>query len=52
MNLIAPEPWKHKYRALFPRIGRGGLYWLVLCVNLTQAGVTIQEGASLEEMPP
>ena len=27
------------------------LYWLVLCVNLTQAGVVIEKGASLEEMP-
>jgi hypothetical protein len=29
-----------------------GLCWLVLCVNLTQAGVIIEKGASLEEMPP
>jgi hypothetical protein len=27
-------------------------YWLVLCVNLTQAGVITEKGASLEEMPP
>ena len=27
-------------------------YWLILCVNLTQAGVITEEGASLEEMPP
>jgi hypothetical protein len=26
--------------------------WLVLCVNLTQAGVITEKGASLEEMPP
>jgi hypothetical protein len=25
------------------------LYWLVLCVNLTQAGVIIGKGASLEK---
>jgi len=25
------------------------LYWLVLCVNLTQAGVITEKGASLEE---
>jgi len=25
-------------------------YWLVLCVNLTQAGVITEKGASLEEM--
>jgi hypothetical protein len=28
------------------------LYWLVLCVKLTQAGVITEKGASLEEMPP
>jgi hypothetical protein len=28
------------------------LYWLVLCVNLTQSGVIKKKGASLEEMPP
>ena len=28
------------------------LYWLVLCVNLTQAGVITEEGVSLQEMPP
>jgi hypothetical protein len=28
------------------------LYRLVLCVNLTQAGVIKEKGASLEEMPP
>jgi hypothetical protein len=28
------------------------LFWLVLCVNLTQAGVITEKGASLEEMPP
>jgi hypothetical protein len=28
------------------------LYWLVLCVNLTQAGILTEKGASLEEMPP
>jgi hypothetical protein len=28
------------------------LYWLVLCVNLTQAGVITEKGASFEEMPP
>jgi hypothetical protein len=28
------------------------VYWLVLCVNLTQAGVITEKGASLEEMPP
>ena len=27
------------------------LYWLVLCVKLTQAGVIMEKGASLEEMP-
>jgi hypothetical protein len=28
------------------------LYWLVLCVNLTQAGVVTEKGASAGEMPP
>jgi hypothetical protein len=27
------------------------VYWLVLCENLTQAGVITEKGASLEEMP-
>jgi hypothetical protein len=30
----------------------GEVYWLVLCVNLTQAGVITEKGASIEEMPP
>lgn len=28
------------------------LYWLGLCVNLTQAGIITEKGASREEMPP
>jgi hypothetical protein len=28
------------------------MYRLVLCVNLTQAGVITEKKASLEEMPP
>ena len=28
------------------------VYWLVLCVNLTQAGVITKKGASVGEMPP
>jgi hypothetical protein len=28
------------------------VYWLVLCVILTQAGVVTEKGSSLEEMPP
>jgi hypothetical protein len=28
------------------------MYWLVLCVNLTQAGVITEKGASVGEMPP
>jgi hypothetical protein len=31
---------------------RKSVYWLVLCVNLTQAGVTTEKGASVEEMLP
>ena len=29
----------------------GSLYWLVSCVNLTQAGVNTEKGASVGEMP-
>jgi hypothetical protein len=28
------------------------LYWLVLCINLTQARVNIEKGASVGEVPP
>jgi hypothetical protein len=28
------------------------VYWLVSCVNLTQAGIITEKGASVEEMPP
>ena len=28
------------------------VYWLVLCVNLTQAGVITEKGASVGEVPP
>jgi hypothetical protein len=28
------------------------VYWLVLCVNLTQAGVIPEKGASVGEVPP
>ena len=31
---------------------QGVVYWLVLCVSLTQAGVITEKGASLEEVPP
>jgi hypothetical protein len=31
----------------YPRV-----YWLFLYVNLTQAGVITEKGASLEEIPP
>jgi hypothetical protein len=34
------------------KLTRGQLYWLVLCVNLTQAGVIIRKGASVGEVPP
>jgi hypothetical protein len=27
------------------------LYWLVLCINLTQAGVITEKGASVGEVP-
>jgi hypothetical protein len=45
-----------KYLVLFQVISNAKqgfiVYWLVLCVNLTQAGVITEKGASLEEMPP
>jgi hypothetical protein len=28
------------------------LYWLVLCVNLTQAGANTEKGALAGEVPP
>ena len=28
------------------------MYWLVFCVNFTEAGVITEKGASLEEMLP
>jgi hypothetical protein len=34
------------------KLTRGQLYWLVLGVNLTQAGVTTEKGASVGKMPP
>jgi hypothetical protein len=34
------------------KLKSGQLYWLVLCVNLTQAGVITEKGASIGEMPP
>ena len=34
------------------KLTRGQLYWLVLCVNLTQAGVITEKGASVGKMPP
>jgi hypothetical protein len=33
------------------KLGRGQLYWLVLC-QLDTAGVITEKGASVEEMPP
>jgi hypothetical protein len=39
-------------RAKIIQIPTNIMYWLVLCVNLTQAGVITEKGASLEEMPP
>jgi hypothetical protein len=34
------------------KLTRGQLYWLVLCVNLTQARVSTEKGALVGEMPP
>ena len=43
------------YFAAISTVLQGNLYpvyWLVLCVNLTQAAVITEKGASLQEMPP
>jgi len=42
------------FKILGVRAGEGAqpLWWLVLCVNSTQAGVITEKGASLEETPP
>jgi hypothetical protein len=32
------------------KLTRGQLYWLVLCVSLTQSEVITEKGDSLEEM--
>ena len=37
---------------LFVKLTRGQLYWLVLCVNLTQGGAITEKGASVGEVPP
>jgi hypothetical protein len=34
------------------KLTMGQLYWLVWGVNLTQAGVITEKGASVGEMPP
>jgi hypothetical protein len=38
--------------SLCVKLTRSQLYWLVICVNLTQAGVITEKEASVEEMPP
>jgi hypothetical protein len=45
---FSPHPWD----MFLDRTARGLLYWLGLCVLLTQAAVITQKGASVEEMPP
>ena len=39
-------------KGLFQLISYSPLYWLVLCVNLTQAGVITEKGALVGEVPP
>ena len=41
----------NKNKNTFTLIALTSLCWLVLCVNLTQAGVITEKGASLEKMP-
>jgi hypothetical protein len=46
-------PWgKHESRGCSTAQREWHLYWLVFCVNLTQAGAITENRASLEEMPP
>jgi hypothetical protein len=37
---------------LYAKLTRGQFHWLVLCVNLTQAGAITEKGVSLEKIPP
>jgi hypothetical protein len=37
---------------LYVKLTRGQLYWLFFCVNLTQAVVITEKGASVAEVPP
>jgi hypothetical protein len=37
---------------LFVSVPKGSLYWLILCVNLTQAGVITEKGTLVGEMTP
>jgi hypothetical protein len=46
--LCPPPPTGCKLEWLY--LWLQGLSWLVLCINLTQAGVITEKGASLEEM--
>jgi hypothetical protein len=34
------------------KLTRGQLFWLILNVNLSQAGVVTEKGASVGKMPP
>ena len=55
VTLIKVTPYSiHTMLSHIPSIrdGKEALYWLVLCVNLTQAGVITEKGASVGEVPP
>jgi hypothetical protein len=47
-----PKPLKDEFICLTVWGYSPSVFYLVLCVNLTQAGVITEKGASLEEMPP
>jgi hypothetical protein len=53
MTLLCLSIWlSFQYLAWFPSCWAGPMYWLVLCVNLTQAGVITGKGVSFEKRPP
>jgi hypothetical protein len=51
MGLLLP-PSESQGPNFSHEFGHSHPYWLVLCVNLTQAEVITEKGASVGEMPP
>jgi hypothetical protein len=46
------EDFKKEINNSLKKYGRTQVYWLVLCVSLTQAGVITDKGASVGQAPP